>query len=72
MLFIEEGNKLLWDTYIYIYISWEKPLWYIYISVGSWFMVQAQIIWGLGPMSPIQWICREWVKELGPNELDNG
>ena len=23
-------------------------------------------------MSPVQWICREWVKELGPHELDNG
>ena len=25
----------------------------------------------LGPKSPIQWICREWVGKLGFNELDN-
>ena len=25
----------------------------------------------LGPKSPIQWICREWVRKLGFNELDN-
>ena len=25
----------------------------------------------LGPKSPIQWICREWVRKLGSNELDN-
>ena len=42
------------------------------IIVGSQFAAQAQIIWGLGPTSKIQWICREWVKELGPNELENG
>ena len=22
-------------------------------------------------MSPIQWICREWIRKLGSNELDN-
>ena len=25
----------------------------------------------LGPKSPIQWICREWVKKLDSNKLDN-
>ena len=25
----------------------------------------------LGPKSAIQWICREWVRKLGSNELDN-
>ena len=40
--------------------------------MGSWLAVLAQIIWGLGPISPIQWIYREWVKKLSPNELDNG
>ena len=39
------------------------------VIVGLQFEAQAQIIWGLGPMSPIQWICREWVKELSPNEF---
>ena len=24
----------------------------------------------LGPKSPIQWICREWVRKLGSNELN--
>ena len=28
-------------------------------------MAQAQSIWNLGPMSQIQWIYSEWVKELG-------
>ena len=42
------------------------------VIVGSQFAVQAQNVWSLCPMSPIQWICREWVKELGPNELKNG
>ena len=41
------------------------------IYVGSRFEIQAQIILGLGPMCPIQYICRELVKELGPNEFDN-
>ena len=54
---------LVKKTYIYIYI---------YIYVGSQFEAQARNIWSLGPMSPIQWICRKWVKELSPNELDNG
>ena len=49
--------------------SLKKNLMYI---VGSRFGAQAQKVWGLGPMSPKQWICREWVKELGPSELDNG
>ena len=40
--------------------------------VGSQFAAQAQNVWSLGPMSSIQWICREWVKKLGPNDLDNG
>ena len=40
-------------------------------AVGSQFGAEAQIVWCLGPMSPIQWICREWVKELGLSELDN-
>ena len=35
MLFIEEGNKLLWDTYIYIYLEKNHYDIYIYISVGS-------------------------------------
>ena len=30
--------------------------------VGSQFVAQAQKSWG---MSPIQLICREWVRELG-------
>jgi len=41
-------------------------------GVGTQFEAQAQNICNLGPMSPIQWICRECVKEQGPNELDNG
>ena len=45
---------------------------YIYIYVGSQFIAQAQKIWDMSPVSPIQWICREWVEELGINELNNG
>ena len=26
----------------------------------------------LDPADPLQWICREWVQELGFNEFDNG
>ena len=26
-------------------------------------------VWSLGLRGPTQWICREWVEELGPNEL---
>ena len=37
--------------------------------IGSQFLAQAQKIWD---MSPIQWICREWVEEIGINELNNG
>ena len=42
------------------------------MDVGSQIEAQAQNVWSLSPMSPIQWIYREWVKELGPSELDNG
>ena len=42
------------------------------ISVVSRFSAKAQGVLDLGPMSPEQKICREWVEELGPNELDNG
>ena len=45
---------------------------HIYIYIGLQFAAQVQIIWDLGPMSPIQWICREWVKKLSPKELGNG
>ena len=44
----------------------------VIIDVGIRFTAQAQNIWDLGPMSPIQKICREWVEELGLNEFDNG
>ena len=33
--------------------------------VGSRFLGQAQYAWDLKPVSLIQWICREWAKELG-------
>ena len=33
--------------------------------VGSRFVTQAQKSWVMSPMSPLQKICREWVKELG-------
>ena len=39
-------------------------MWELYIPiVGSQFGAQALNVWGLGPMSPIQWICREWVQD---------
>ena len=28
--------------------------------------------WDLGPADPVQWICKEWVKEQGFNEFYNG
>ena len=37
------------------------------IIVGSRFSSQAQDAWNLKPVSPIQWICKEWAKELGFN-----
>ena len=27
--------------------------------------------WDLGPVDQLQWICREWIQELGFNEFDN-
>ena len=45
---------------------------YIYIYVGTRFAAQAQNVWNLDPVSLVQEICREWVKELGFCELDNG
>ena len=35
------------------------------IIVGSQFIAQTQKNWVISLMSPIQQICREWVKELG-------
>ena len=54
--------------YIYIYI-YTKQTFLFMITVGSQFVAQAQKIWD---MSPIQWICRELVDELGINKLNNG
>ena len=34
-------------------------------SVGSNFSGPTQDAWDLRPMSSVQWICREWAKELG-------
>lgn len=34
-------------------------------DAGSQFVTQAQKVWDMSPMSPVQLICREWVKELG-------
>ena len=39
------------------------------VCVGPLFGAQAQQIDDSGPRSPRQWICREWVTELGPNEV---
>ena len=36
-----------------------------FIFVGSHFSTQAQDTWDFRPVSPVQWICREWAKELG-------
>ena len=33
--------------------------------VGSRFSALAQDVWDLWPVSPVQWICKEWAKELG-------
>ena len=30
-----------------------------------------KMLMDLGPMSQIQWICREWVGKLGYNEFGN-
>ena len=38
---------------------------FLTLFVGSRFSGQAQDAWDLRPVRPIQWICREWVKELG-------
>ena len=38
-------------------------------AVGTRFAAQAQTVWDLGSVSSV---CREWVKELGFSELDNG
>ena len=40
--------------------------------VRTRFAAQAQSMWNLGLVSPVQQICGEWVKELNPNELNNG
>ena len=40
--------------------------------VGSQFTAQAQKVWDFSLVSPIQYICRGWVKELGVSELNNG
>ena len=37
----------------------------IIIIVGTRFADQVQGVWNLGPVSPIQQICKEWVKKLG-------
>ena len=37
----------------------------IIIIVRTRFADQAQGVWDLGPVSPIQQICKEWVKKLG-------
>ena len=45
----------------------EAELWcHVY---GLVFGVQAQQVGDSGPRSPRQWICRERVIELGPNEV---
>ena len=37
----------------------------IYIVVGSRFSGQAHNEWDLELVSPVQWICKKWTKELG-------
>ena len=40
---------------------------------GLDFRTRPKSEWDLGPkVNPIQRICREWVKEVGFNEFDNG
>ena len=43
-----------------IYIEYDTSWFH---SVRPWFVGQAQKVMKVGP---VQWICREWVKELGP------
>ena len=41
------------------------------LTVGSQFGAQVQNVWSFGPMSSIQWICREWIGNLDFSELDD-
>jgi len=41
-------------------------------TVGSQFGAQAQKVWVLVQGAQKQWICREWIIELGLSEVDNG
>ena len=40
------------------------------VGVGSQFGGQAQNVWNLGVINPIQWIYREWVENLDLSELN--
>ena len=41
------------------------------MPVGSRFETQGQNVWSLGTISPIQWICREYVGNLDFCKLDD-
>ena len=56
--------------------GWSYHAWLLFLLAHKFFLQMAPIVgtglststvtWvDLGPTSPIQWICREWVKELG-------
>ena len=54
-----------WQPWKFVYLVLFEGSLSIIVIVGSRFVAQAQKIWDMSPMSPIHWICREWVKELG-------
>ena len=39
-------------------------------KASIWFL-ELKGLKDLGPKNPMQWICREWIRKLGFNELDN-
>jgi len=65
-----EKKKQLSNIYI------EAPRYIVFvinynICKGTFLIPEPKELKNLDPKSPIQWICREWVRILGSNELDN-
>ena len=61
-----------------VILTYQKPILLFYHIILQYlyrvpiFGLGTKSEWDLDPADPVQWICREWVKELGFNEFDNG
>ena len=76
MVITSEFQKEMWFVIGYWWWWWVVGLrwwWYLgFLFYYYYFVFSGGEFQNLGPVDPLQWICKEWVQELNFNEFDDG